>query len=296
MCVKIFPAVAILGAFSAGTVCFTSGAAVAQSGSDAPQAQQQGRGRGMGGFGGFPGGGRGVLGTVTEATAEHYTIKTDSGEVYTVHFSPNTRIMKQGPGRGMGQGAGQGQGQAGGSGAGSGAGSGDASGNGSGNGSGRRRGGGGSEDGGNRPAPQTIKPTDIHVGDIITAGGEMDAASKSIGAIFIALVDPERAKQMREMQANYGKTWLAGRVTAIKDTTITIEGMVDHTPHAIAVDENTSFHQRRDAITLADIQPGEQLRAEGAVKGGVFLATTVTAMQPQNRESGQGPGAGAGPQ
>ncbi len=57
---------------------------------------------------------------------------------------------------------------------------------------------------------------------------------------------------------------------------------MDHTTHAIAVDENTSLRQRRDSITLADIKPGEQLRAEGAVKDGVFLATTVNAMVPPN--------------
>ena len=283
MGVKIFRAVVTLGAIFAVFAGPGAGYAIAQAGS-APDAAatgqqqgQQGRGRGMGGF---PGGGRGVLGTVTEVSVDHYMIKTDNGEVYTVHFSVNTRIMKQGPGRGMGQGQGGGAER------------------GSGDGGRRRSGGDSSDDGGNRPAPQTIKATDIHVGDIITAGGEMDAAGKSVGAVFIALVDPERAKQMREMQANYGKTWLAGRITAINDTTITIEGMVDHAPHAIVVDENTSFRQRRDSITLADIHPGEQLRAEGAVKGGTFLATTVTAMQPQNRDGGpgQGPGAGVGPQ
>jgi hypothetical protein len=134
-----------------------------------------------------------------------------------------------------------------------------------------------------------LKPTDIKVGDIITAGGEMDETGKSIGAVFIAQVDPERAKEMREMQANYGKTWLAGRVTGIDGTTITIDGLVDHTKHAIEVDENTSFRKRRDSITLADIQPGAQLRAEGALQGSVFRATTVTAMEPRNREQGPNP-------
>jgi preprotein translocase subunit YajC len=221
------------------------------------QGQGSGQGPGQGrrgrGMGGFPGGGRGVLGAVTEVAADHYTIKTDSGETYVVHYSANTRIVKQGPGRRQGGG-------------GSGAGEGD---------------------GAERAAPQTLKPTDIKVGDFITAGGEVDTAAKSVGAVFIAQIDPERAKQMREMQANYGKTWLAGRITAIDGTTITIEGIVDHVPHSIVVDENTSFHQRRDAITLADIKPGEQLRAEGAVKAGAFLATTVTAMEPQNRGEGR---------
>ena len=98
------------------------------------------------------------------------------------------------------------------------------------------------------------------------------------------------------MQANYGKTWLAGRITGIEGTTITIDGMVDHAKHTIDVDENTSFRKRRDSITLADIQPGEQLRAEGSVKGGVFLATVVTAMEPRDRvRNGEQGGSGAGP-
>lgn len=228
------------------------------AGQDAGQGsgQRQGRGRGVGGF---PGGGRGVLGAVTEVTADHYVIKTESGELYTVHYSVNTRIMKQPPGPAQGQGRRQ-------SSAGAGA---------------------GAEDESPRVQPQPIKATDIKVGDVITAGGEMDATAKSIGAVFIMQIDPERAKQMREMEANFGKTWLAGRITGIKDTTITIEGMLDHAPHSIVVDENTSFRQRRDSITLADIQPGEQLRAEGSVKGGVFVATTVAANQPQNRDENQ---------
>ena len=230
-----------------------------------------GQGQGMRGMGGFPAGTRGTLGTVTEVAADHYTIKTDAGEILTIFYSVNTRIVKQGPGRGAGRDTGQGSGQA------------------SGSGSGRRARAQGSDaeaGDGERAQPQPIKPTDIKVGDIITAGGEEDTAKRSIGAIFIAQIDPERAKQMREMQANYGKTWLAGRITGIEGTTITIDGMVDHAKHTIDVDENTSFHKRRDSITLADIQPGEQLRAEGAVKGGVFLATVVTAMEPRNREQG----------
>jgi hypothetical protein len=236
------------------------------SGQDAGQGSGQRQGRGMGGF---PGGGRGVLGSVTEVAADHYVIKTESGDLYTVHFSVNTRIMKQPPGQpGQAQGGGRRQG-------GAGAGAADA------------------EGGGQRAQPTPIKPADIKVGDVITAGGEVDATAKSIGAVFIMQIDPERAKQMREMEANFGKTWLAGRITGIKDTTITIEGMLDHAPHSIVVDENTSFRLRRDSITLADIQPGEQLRAEGAVKGGVFVATTVVANQPQNRDGG--PPAGAQP-
>ena len=60
-----------------------------------------GRGQrgGRGAWGSGPGMmGRGVMGTVTEVASGHYTIKTESGEIYTVHFSANTRIMKGGGG------------------------------------------------------------------------------------------------------------------------------------------------------------------------------------------------------
>ena len=63
--------------------------------------------------------GAGLWGTVTAAAADQYTIKTDAGDVYTVHFSAETRILKMpafvrrdgGQGNGGGQGSAQGAGQ-----------------------------------------------------------------------------------------------------------------------------------------------------------------------------------------
>ena len=49
--------------------------------------------------------GRGILGTVTEVGSDHYTLKTELGDTYTVHFSANTRVIKQPPQR-VNQGAG----------------------------------------------------------------------------------------------------------------------------------------------------------------------------------------------
>ena len=114
MRVKIFRSVAIYttaAVFSMGLVAVQQ-ALAGQAAFPTPaqsQTQTQGGGqgwRGRGGMGGFPGGGRGVLGSVTEVAADHYTIKTDSGETYTVHFSVNTRIMKQPVGRRQGSGTG----------------------------------------------------------------------------------------------------------------------------------------------------------------------------------------------
>ena len=220
-----------------------------QSGTGAGTGQGQRGGRG--GWGGGMGAGRGVMGTVTDVESDHYTIKTDSGENYTVHFSANTRIMKMPAGAGGGGGRGEG------------------------GGAGRGEGGGGGY-GGN--PPQTLKPTDIKVGDMVTARGEVDEQAKSVGAVAVLQIAPEQARQIREMQANYGKTWLMGKVTAIDGVKVTLTGSVDNAPHTFVADENTTFRKRRDPITLADIQVGDNVRVDGAVKDGNFLATTVNAM------------------
>ena len=236
-------------------VAVLAAAAVAQDSSAAPAAGQnsgQGPGGGYGrrGGGGFGGGmGRGTMGTVTEVAADHYTIKTDSGDLYTVRFDSNTRIVKQPAGGGMrGQGGG---GEAGGAG----------------------QGGGGGMGRGN--PPQAIKSTDIKVGDMIRAMGDADATAKTISARAVMQVDPATVAQMHEMEANFGKTWLAGKVTAIDGTKITLTGAMDNAPHTVVADENTTFRKRRDPVTLADIQVGDTVRVDGALKDGAFAATAV---------------------
>jgi hypothetical protein len=223
-----------------------------QNPGQAPQGRSSGQRGNRGGWGGGAMLGRGVLGTVTEITPEHFTVKTENGDLYTIHYSVNTRIMKGGGG-------------------------------------GQRRGqGGDNEPPANPPTP--IKATDIKVGDAIGASGEMDANAKSVGAVVIMQIDPERAKQMREMQANYGKTWLMGKVTSINDVKVTLQGGPDNATHTFVADENTTFRKRRDPITLGDIQVGDMVRTEGSIKNGAFLATSVAVMgAPSQRNDGPAP-------
>jgi hypothetical protein len=237
---------------------------------------QRGGGFGMGMMG------RGVAGTVTEAAADHFTVKTFLGDTYTIQFGANTRFVKMPAGMRRSEGEGSGEGNGGGSG------------ESSGQGYGRGRGMG---YGGN--PPQEIKASDIKVGDVIDARGEVDATAKQVGATTVALVDPERAKQMEEMAANYGKTWLMGKVTGIDGVKVTLTGALDNAPHTFVADENTTFRRRRDPITLADIQVGDTVRVEGAVNGGMFTATSVGdmgAMQPGNRRGPEGGAPPAAPQ
>jgi hypothetical protein len=118
------------------------------------------------------------------------------------------------------------------------------------------------------------------VGDAIAATGEVDAAAKSVGAMTVIKIDPEHAREMREMEANFGKTWLMGKVTEVKETQVTLQSQVDNASHTFVADENTTFRRRRDPVTLADVQVGETVRVEGAVKEGVFVASAVAVMGP----------------
>ena len=213
--------------------------------------QGQRSGRGVWGMGT----GRGINGIVTEVAADHYTVRTDAGEVYIVHFSVNTRILKQqaGPRAPVGGAAHD------------------------------RRPRGSAADGADAGPesalpPVALRPADIKVGDAVAAMGEVDSAAKSVGAIMILQIDPERARQLREFQANFGKTWLLGKVTAINETTVSLLSSVDNASHAFVADENTTFRKRREPITLADIQVGDMVRVEGAVKDGIFVATVVGVM------------------
>ncbi len=203
--------------------------------------------------------GRGLMGTVTAVAADHYTIKTDAGDVYTVHFTTDTRIFKrQARTGGPGEGQGGGQGQSG--------------------GGGRGYGGGGNP-------PQQIAATDIKTGDVINVMGDTDATAKTVNARAVALMDQQTVDQLRAMEANFGKTWLMGKVTAIDGTKITLIGVLDSAPHVVVADENTEFRKRRDPITLADIQVGDTVRADGAVKDGVFTAANVNVFGGQGGET-----------
>ncbi len=114
---------------------------------DAGQRAGRGEGRGRGWGGGMTG--RGVAGTVSEVAADHYTIKTLTGETYTIHYSANTRVVMQ-PAQRSAEAM--------------------------------------------RVPPQEIKPTEIRVGDVIMANGDVDAAAKSVGALAVVKIDPERAR------------------------------------------------------------------------------------------------------
>jgi hypothetical protein len=190
--------------------------------------------------------GRGTAGIVEEIAPGRFKIKTASGELHTVYYSVNTRFIKGGD-------------------------------------EGRRR--GRTVESAPGP-PQPIKASDIRVGAVIAAAGEVDGSGKSVGAVVIFQIDPERAKELRAMEASYGKTWLAGKVVAVNDVRVTLRGGPGDATHSFVADENTAFRSGNEPITLSEIRVGDLIRAEGAVKNGTFLATAVAVMREQRSDGG----------
>jgi len=214
--------------------------------------------------------GRMVRGTVTATGIDRLTLKTDAGDVFQVVLTTNTRLMKD---------------------------------------------------------RQPVKIADIHSGDGIGAMGVLDAPAKTIHAAAVYVVDAAQVKKMRD---DMGKTYISGKVTGIDDLELTIQ-RPDGVTQKIAVDEGTSFRKggRRDgammrgdgsaslgpdaaagtaqapgqprsggeSITLADIKVGDTVVGPGALKGGVFVPTQLTVLDPaaMGRRRRQAEGAEAAP-
>jgi hypothetical protein len=145
---------------------------------------------------------------------------------------------------------------------------------------------------------QPIEAADVHVGDMLMAGGLVDTKAKTVGAVFLLDID---AQEVRKARAAFGKTWVMGKVTAVHELKITIERTGDKQTQIVAVDENTSFRKHREDVTLADIKVGDFISAEGALHADIFLAANLRIMDPETsrahaagREPGQLP-AGAAP-
>jgi len=126
----------------------------------------------------------------------------------------------------------------------------------------------------------SIRASDIQTGDMIFAAGNVDAKKKTIGAAILIDIPSEEVRKARE---GLGKTWAAGKITAIAGTRIQVHRL-DGVEQSIAVDENTSFREKRESVTLADLRPGEGFRAEGHVMNGIFTATTLTVFDLKGHE------------
>lgn len=159
---------------------------------------------------------------------------------------------------------------------------------------------------------QPVKLADIKAGDGVGAMGVMDEPTKTVHAVFVAVIDEEQVKKARE---GLGKIYITGKVTAIDmdDARLTVM-RPDHVSQVIQADEGTSFRRggRREqaalsgapaaggantggeSITLADVKVGDMVMGRGAVKNGFFVPAELRVMDASSRGQGRrGVGSGA---
>lgn len=146
---------------------------------------------------------------------------------------------------------------------------------------------------------QPVQASDVKMGDGVGAMGELDAPKKVLHALFVAVMNADQVRKMRE---DLGKTYITGRITAIDDLKLTIL-RPDHVSQVIEVDETTSFRRGKgrrrgnvssdtdplrgtvnpvapadstgELVTLADLKAGDMIAGKGSVKHGMFVPTTL---------------------
>ena len=113
-------------------------------------------------------------------------------------------------------------------------------------------------------------------GDTVLAGGELDEKKHALGAIFVVVLGADELAQLDTRRAQWGKTWIAGTITA-KDGTVMTVKRPDGVMETVSVDENTSFRKRHQSIVYPDLQVGDGMTATGtqAAKD-AFRAKVVT--------------------
>jgi hypothetical protein len=151
---------------------------------------------------------------------------------------------------------------------------------------------------------QPVKVTDIKAGDGVGAMGVLDAATKTVHAVFVGVVDAEQVKKARE---GMGKVYITGKVTAIDMDALKLTVMrPDGVSQVIGVDEGTSFKRggrgmgamvsgsgvvdagavsgdgaagsHTESITFADVKVGDGVAGRGALKNGLFVPTELGVM------------------
>ena len=160
------------------------------------------------------------------------------------------------------------------------------------------------------------KVAEVKVGDGAMAMGQMDAPNKTLHAAVLVTTD---GAVLKAYKANLGKTYIAGKVTAIDldNAKLTVE-RPDGVAQVIAPDESTSFKRGRggrggggmgmagggaaggaaptgESITMADVKIGDNVVGEGAVKGGAFVPGNLVVSTPRPHGTPVAPNNGAGP-
>jgi hypothetical protein len=138
-----------------------------------------------------------------------------------------------------------------------------------------------------RKERQAATASDFKVGDEVFVRGQ-EAGTDTWNAEVVAARPANSGEFEQRMRENLGKKFIAGEVTAINGTQLTI-ARPDGVSQTITADENTSFRKQRESITLADIRVGDHVFGRGELKNDVFVPAVLNVGQPGMMRHG-GPG------
>jgi preprotein translocase subunit YajC len=141
------------------------------------------------------------------------------------------------------------------------------------------------------------KLADVKPGYGVMAMGQADATAPN--TLHAAFAVYQTAEEVKARMADFGRTWIGGKVTVVEGTKITVTvqqpGQTAASSKTFEVDETTDFKKGRDEATLADVKPGDYVMGRGGIKGGVFVPTTLTIRTPgEHRRGPGGPGGAPG--
>jgi exosome complex RNA-binding protein Csl4 len=123
------------------------------------------------------------------------------------------------------------------------------------------------------------KLTEFKVGDYAMVAGDMK------DGVLEARLLASSEQQSQNLRENLGKTLILGKVVSVDLDAATVKvHRIDGQDQAVQADENSSFKRYSrsgpESITLADVKPGDNVSAHGALKNNVFTVTELTLMPP----------------
>lgn len=138
------------------------------------------------------------------------------------------------------------------------------------------------------------KLSDFKVGDQVFAPGEQgkDGVWTAQALIQRGASGSRGAGGAPPKPEDNGKSYIVGKITKIEGTKLTIR-KPDSTEQVIEVDDETSFRNGRESVTLVDLKIGDLVRGQGAVKNGIFVPKELNAGRARGARPGTAPPDGA---
>lgn len=140
---------------------------------------------------------------------------------------------------------------------------------------------------------QPAKRTDFKVGDLVIVRGEQNSDHTWTAQVVGGRTanGSGGGEQFFARQGTLGKDYVMGEVKSIDAPKITVLRR-DNVTQTIELNEETSLRKGRESVTMADIQVGDHLFAQGALQNDVFVPKMVMVIGPEQWKRMQEMGGG----